>query len=393
MIELPRGPLDEDNVFAGPFPPTEFAVGAIKGLPELVRSHGHPKVLLVTDRGLRDMPVVRELAASLRAAGLATEIFADVHPNPTTDDLEAGARAARKLGAGAAIVSVGGGSALDAAKGIALAATNSLSARELSWSADLAAALPIFAVPTTAGTGAECNDFGVVTDTDSRRKFYVGSPTCLAHGVILDPELTLSLPPGPTAASGVDCLTHSVESYLSLRANPWADRLNLDVVGLVSRNLPRAVADGMDLEARTDLLLAAHTAGQAMSATGLGIVHGIGHPLGGRHDVPHGVALSLVLAECLRFNRTARLARLARLAEPLGIHSTSSSDARNADAAIAAVEQLLVSVSMPSSLRAFSISDSDLPGIVEDALLDPVMANTPRQPTAGDVQRILTSAL
>lgn len=390
----PSGPpLTEARIAIGPFPPTNFAVGAIRGLPDLLRSRGHGKVLVVTDRGLRDAPVLRGVVALLRAAGLPTEVFADVHPNPTTDDLDVGGQAARGLGPDTVVVSVGGGSALDAAKGIALAATNPLSGQDLTWSADLIPALPIVAVPTTSGTGAECNDFGVVTDSATHRKFYVGSPTCLAHGVILDPELTLSLPPGPTAASGVDCLTHAVESYLSVRANPWSDGLNLNVVGLVSRNLRRAMADGSDLDARANLLLAAHTAGQAMNTTGLGIVHGIGHPLGGRHDVPHGVALSLVLAQCLRFNQPVRLVRLANLAEPLGANRLGASDVRNAGAAIAAVEQLLVDLSMPSTLQQFSIADTDLPAIVEDALIDPVMANTPRPPTAADVHGILASAL
>jgi alcohol dehydrogenase class IV/3-hydroxyisobutyrate dehydrogenase-like beta-hydroxyacid dehydrogenase len=385
--------VSDAHVSIGPFPPATFEVGAINGLPALLARCGHERALLVTDRGLRDSAAVRRVVGLLRDAGIPTDVFAEVHPNPTTDDLDAGGSVARNLGPRAVIVALGGGSALDAAKGIALAATNELPARELVWSEHLVRALPIVAVPTTSGTGAECNDFGVVTNRETHRKFYVGSPTCLAKGVILDPELTLSLPPGPTAASGVDCLTHAVESYLSVRANPWADGLDLHVVGLVSRNLRRAVRDGSDLEARSNMLLAAHMAGQAMSTTGLGIVHGLGHPLGGRHDVPHGVALSLVLTECLRFNQPVCLARLAGLAEPLGVGSPVGSDARNAGAVIDAVHQLLVDVSMPSSLNELSITATDLPGIVEDALIDPVMANTPRPPSAADLRGILTSVL
>ncbi|HLI45120.1 MAG TPA: iron-containing alcohol dehydrogenase [Acidimicrobiales bacterium] len=385
--------LTDVRVDLGPFPPAKFAVGAISELPALVRRFGYERVLVVTDTGLRGSRMLQSVTDLLAHAGLATAVFAEVHPNPTTHDLEAGSRMACDLGPDIVLLALGGGSALDAAKGIALAATNRRSGRDLTWSENFVSALPIVAVPTTSGTGAECNDFGVVTDPDTHRKFYVGSPTCLARSVILDPELTLTLPPGPTAASGVDCLTHALESYLSIRANPWADGLDLHVVRLVSRYLRRAVRDGRDLEARSNLLLAAHMAGQAMRTTGLGIIHGIGHPLGGRHDVPHGVALSLVLAECLRFNEPACMGRLAKLAEPLAVHSSSGSVARNAGAAIAAAEQLLNDVSMPSSLQDFSITVEDLPAIAEDALADPVMANTPRPPSAADIQQILSAAL
>lgn len=393
--------ITEQTITIGPFPPTSFAVGAIHGLPAAVlRAAGSPddhsgvRVLLVTDRGLRGAPIIDRVAGLLREAGMTVEVFADVHPNPTTADLEAGGTAGRALGSGAVVVAVGGGSALDAAKGIALSATNTVPGASLSWgAAGLSPALPIVAVPTTSGTGAEVNDFGVVTDIAVHRKFYVGGTSCLASAVILDPQLTLTLPPGPTAASGVDCLTHAVESFTSVRANAWADGLDLQVVRLVQGNLRRAVTDGDDLEARSTMLLAAHLAGQAMSTTGLGIVHGIGHPLGGRHDLPHGNALAVVLGQCLRFNEPVRRDRFARLAEPLGIQSSSASEARNAAAAIAAVDELVHDVKLASRLSDYGISEADLTPIVDDALADPVMANTPRLPEARDVRAILESVL
>ena len=387
--------ITKQTIGIGPFPSATFAVGAVAGLADVVRRTGSERVAIVTDAGLGATPLPAGIAERLAGAGLPAEIFAGVHPNPTTADVDAGAAAVRAVGERAAVVSLGGGSALDAAKAIALAAPNPhRPAAELSWGdAELAAALPIVAVPTTSGTGAECNDFGVVTDTATHRKCYLGGPTCLAHSVILDPELTLTLPPGATAASGIDCLTHAVESFLSKRANAWADGLDLQVVRLVAANLRRAVADGSDLPARSHLLLAAHTAGQAMSTTGLGIVHGVAHPLGGRFDLPHGVALALVLGECLRFNRTVRLERLAGLAEPLGVHAANATDERNADAAIAAIEDLVAAVNLRGALGTWGITEADLPQLAQDTLDDAVMANTPRDADAADVMGILRAAL
>jgi alcohol dehydrogenase class IV len=342
----------------GPFPATTFAVGAIVGLPAAVRAIGVSEVLLVTDRGLANSPLIRHILSLLTEADINVELFAGIHPNPSTDDIDAGGAAARAARA-QLIVSVGGGSALDGAKGIALSATNSVPGTRLSWGMAERPALPVIAIPTTAGTGAECNDFGVVTNSSTHRKFYVGAASCLATSVILDPELTVSLPPGPTAASGMDCLTHAVESFLSIRPNPWADALDLQVIRLVSANLRRAYADGTDLDARSNMLLAAHSASQAMSTTGLGIVHGIGHPLGGRHDIAHGVALSLILGRCLRFSRPVRVERLAQLSEPLGVSISAASLERNADASIDAIETLAHDLNMPVSLASFGVGSDD----------------------------------
>ena len=385
---------DIPTIAIGPFPPATFAVGAIDGLPDAVAATGSHTAVIVTDAGLAGTLLPDRIADQLRAAGLRVAVFAGVHPNPTTDDVDAGGAAVRAHGVGTAVVALGGGSALDAAKGIALTATNDRPAATLTWgAAGLAPALPIVAVPTTSGTGAECNDFGVVTDVATHRKCYLGGPSCLARSVLLDPALTTSLPPGATAASGIDAITHAVESFLSVRANAWADGLDRQVVRLVSANLRRAVADGADLAARTHLLLAAHTAGQAMSTTGLGVVHGVAHPLGGRFDLPHGVALALVLGKCLRFNRSVRIGRLALLAEPLGVADSAGSDDRNADAAIAAIEQLVADVGLRGTLGRHGIGRDDLPDLVTDTLADPVLANTPRRADAADIHAILVAAL
>ena len=238
-------------------------------------------------------------------------------------------------------MAVGGGSPIDAAKGIALAAVNPERGRALDYrSAFAAAALPIVAVPTTAGTGAETNAFGVVTDPQTRRKFYVGHASSLPAAAILDPELTVGLPPSATAATGMDALIHALESYLSRRANPWSDGIALQVIRMIGVNLPRAFADAADREARAQMLLAAHLAGVGMATTGLGICHAIGHSLGGRFGIAHGVALTLVLPQVLRFNLVACEERLADVAFALGAGNTARPTAGNATAAIDAVTGL-----------------------------------------------------
>jgi alcohol dehydrogenase len=377
----------------GTTPIAHFGAGSIAMLPELISAAGGQSVLIVTDAALAGTSVVQATAQRLTAAGLRVSLFSGVHPNPTTSDIAAGAAAAAALvSASPVVVAVGGGSPIDAAKGIALAAVNPRRGRDLDYQSDFGtAALPLVAVPTTAGTGAETNAFGVVTDEDSRRKFYVGHATTMPAAAILDPELTIGLPPGATAATGMDALTHAIESYLSVRANPWSGGIALQVVRIVSEFLPRAYADGHDLEARAQMLLAAHMAGVAMATTGLGACHAIGHALGGRFDVAHGVALSLVLPSVLSFSLPASFSRLAELSFALGAGATAADADRNASAAISAVTSLAQSVGMRHRLADFGIGSDQFDVIVADALDDEVLANAPVRPTAADIASMLAA--
>ena len=405
-----------------PTPRAHFGVGSIGGLPGIVRGTGGGAVVVVTDAALAATPVVASVAGALEAAGVPVTVFGEVHPNPTTGDLAAGAdavagaagatgssRAARVTGlsgaagsagaAGAAgagritLVAVGGGSPIDAAKGIALAAVNPQRGRGLDYRGEFASpALPIVAVPTTAGTGAETNAFGVVTDPQSRRKFYVGHASTLPAAAVLDPGLTVGLPPPATAATGMDALTHALESYLSVRANPWSDGIALQVIRMIAVHLPRAYADGQDLEARAQMLLAAHMAGIGMATTGLGLCHAVGHALGGRFDIAHGVALTMLLPEVLRFNAAVCAERLADVAAALGVADPARSSARNADAAIDAVAGLAGRVGMTQRMAGLGITGAEFGQIAADALDDEVLTNAPRQPNAADIHALLEAA-
>ena len=404
-----RSVLDGTELDLAAWPVAWFGAGVVRRLPEAVAGTGAPLAVVVTDAGLAATGLPDRISGLLSAAGLPATVFDGVHANPTTGDLAAGADAVRAAagleGPGGAepfgpperpvacLVAVGGGSPIDAAKGIAVAAVNPQRGRDLDYRSEFAAApLPIVAVPTTAGTGAETNAFGVVTDTGAARKFYVGSAATRPAVALLDPELTTGLPPRPTAATGLDALTHAVESYLSIRPNPVSDGLALQVAAMVGNYLPRAVADGADREARAQLLLAAHLAGTGMARTGLGLCHAIGHAIGGRFNVPHGEALSLVLPGVLRFNTAVRKDRIADLAFPLGAGRTGRSAAWNAAAAIEAVAALIVTLGLGLLPAGTALTEADFPQLAADALDDEVLANTPRQPAAADITSLLADA-
>ena len=390
-IDIDAG-LAGTSLAISPTPSAHFGVGSVARLGQVLAEAGTSKAVIVTDAGLAATPVIGAVRAAIDEAGIPVAMFTGVHANPTTDDIAAGADAVTSFAgcAPATLVAVGGGSSIDAAKGIALAAVNPQRGRDLDYRRDFAVAgLPLVAIPTTAGTGAETNAFGVVTDPLTHRKFYVGHATTMPAAAILDPKLTVGLPPAATAATGIDALTHAIESYLSIRANPWADGIALQVIKMISGHLASAWTDGTDLEARSQMLLAAHMAGVGMATTGLGLVHAIGHALGGRYDIAHGVTLAMVLPQVLRFSQPVRSARLNAIAIALGAGDASRDNDWNAAAAIDAVTSLRDEVGLAVRPSDFGVAEQDFAAIAAHALDDEVLTNAPRQPTATEIGAIL----
>jgi alcohol dehydrogenase len=389
-------PVASARIVLTPMPPTYFGAGTIDTVAGVVHGTGSNSAVIVTDPGLASTAVVASVADALTAGGIAVTVFSEVHANPTTGDVAAGAAAVAALTADhgrPAVVAVGGGSPIDAAKGIAVAAVNPERGRDLDYRRTFTRpALPLVAVPTTAGTGTETNAFGVITDPEARRKFYVGGATSLPAAAILDPDLTVGLPPAGTAATGMDAMVHALESCMSRRANPWSEGIALQAIRMISTYLPRAFADGTDREARSQMLLASHLAGVAFASTGLGVCHAIGHSLGGRFDIAHGVALTLVLPQVLQFNLVTCEERLAGVAFALGAGDTARTTAGNAGAAIDAITELAGRVGLAGRLPDFGISAADFTQISADALDDEVLVNTPRLPTAADITAILAAA-
>jgi alcohol dehydrogenase len=372
-----------------------FGVGAVERLPEVVASAGGSRVFVVTDPRVRGSGVIDRVLGALATAGLEADVFAGVEPNPGASTVERGATALRAFGLeGTVVVPVGGGSSMDTAKALDLAATNDLPVWDLAYDGrDLAPGRTVIAIPTTAGTGAETNSFAVITDEAAGRKGYVGHPSLLPIATILDPALTVGLPPSATAATGVDAMTHSLESLLSANPNPFAEAMALGVIRTVGTWLRTAVADGADLEARSQMLLASHLAGVAQaSGTGVGLVHALGHSIGSRGKVAHGTALAAVLPEVLRFYLGTRDRELALVGIALGVASAAESEATAAVVAIGAIEKLLRDVGQRRTMRDFGLSDeAAIDQLVTDTLDDAAIRNSPRLPTDAEARSILES--
>jgi alcohol dehydrogenase len=374
-------------------PTAHFGAGAVKKVGELAKAEGAKKALIITDSFIAQSDIRKKIEGSLQAAGLAVEVFDGVTPNPTTACVDAGSDFAAHSDADI-LIAVGGGSSMDTAKGVSLGARNPQRGIGLDYQTEFEKpGLPIIAIPTTAGTGSEVNAFGVITDEATHVRFYVGHSSALAKAAILDPELTLGLPPKATAATGMDAMIHAVESYLSIRNNPYSDGIALQTMELVIKNLPKAFKEPSDLEARSNMLLASHIVGVGFSHTGLGLVHGIGHSLGGHFNVPHGIALCTVLEQVLRFNLSASQARMAKVAGALGVAETGKSDAENAESAIQALVELAREVGLDTKLSDHGITEADLPLLAKTAVEDAVTLNNPIKPTEQDVLGILRSAL
>ncbi|MFD3419685.1 iron-containing alcohol dehydrogenase family protein [Streptomyces decoyicus] len=312
----------------------------------------------------------------------------EVAPNPSTGNVDAGARRARVFGP-AAVVALGGGSVLDAAKGVSLLVGNpdavAADADQLWEAAD---GLPLIAIPTTSGTGAETNGFGVIEATGACLKVYLGHPSVKPRIALLAPELTLGLPAPATAATGIDALVHGIESLASRGANPVSAAYATQAVTMVSGALPMAYRDGSDLDARAALMLGAHLAGQALTLSGLGLVHGIGHALTAPSGTPHGVALAAVLEEAMVFSAPAardayeQAGRAMRLAPP--------ADGDWARATVRAVREISGTLDITRPLRELGADRGMLPAIAAGAVADAVTKNAPLLPSEAEVLEILT---
>jgi alcohol dehydrogenase len=379
-----------------------FGVGTIAALPELAAAAGHgagTHAFIVTDPGVVASGVIDRVRGVLEAAGVRVGVYAEVEPNPGTSSILRGSAALVEYGtAGTVIVPVGGGSSMDSAKAISLHAINGGDVLALGYHRDdLAPGGPLIAVPTTAGTGAETNTYGVITDEAAGRKGYVGHPSLLPAWTILDPALTIGLPAAATAATGVDAMTHSMESLLSRHPNPFAEALALQVIRTVAEWLPRAVADGADLEARSQMLMASHLAGIGQaSGTGVGLVHALGHAIGTRGRLAHGTALAVVLPEVFRFyagEPGLRDRELKLIGVALGAASPTESDATGAVAAVGALHTFLARLGQRRRLRALGFDEAGLDIVAADAIADPAINNAPRLPTFEQARAILGSVL
>jgi alcohol dehydrogenase class IV len=365
-----------------------FGAGRIAELPAACASLGIRRPLLVTDHGLRDLPITQRTVDLLRAAGLGGSIFADVRPNPTAANLAAGL-AAFRAGGHDGVVAFGGGSGIDLGKLVAFMSGQTRSVWDFEdvadwWTrADPAGIAPIVAVPTTAGTGSEVGRAGVLTDPATQTKRVIFHPRMMPGVVICDPALTAGLPPFVTAGTGMDALAHCLEAYCAPGYHPLAEGIAVEGIRLVFGNLRRVMADGNDLEARGHMMSAA-----AMGATafqkGLGAIHALSHPVGALYDTHHGMTNAVFMPYVLAFNRKAIEPAIARLAAWLGIKGSF-------DGFLDAILELRASVGVPDTLTGLGIDDRQFDRIAAMAVVDPTASGNPL-PLTEDAARSLLEA-
>ena len=364
-----------------------FGAGSVAQLPEVVVSLNKKKVFIVTDPGVAAAGVLAKVEAILKSAGVETASYTDIKPNPTTTLIDAAAKEGISFGADC-IVALGGGSSLDSSKGIALVVANpTFSSAKFDYSiTPERPALPIIAIPTTSGTGSETNNWGVIDDPIRQCKFYVGDTSTTPVVAILDPELTIGLPPRPTAGTGIDALTHAIESLTSKGSTPVSAAYAHQAVKLISHALPIAVKDGANVDARGDMLMGAHLAGLALTLSGLGLVHGIAHSVSAHVGAAHGEALATVLPEVMQFNAREVGDIYATVGNDMGVLADS-------DTAIAAVRDLSDSINIRNSLSHYGVKQEMVKDIAQTVLADSVTGNNPIAPNAGEVEAILNSRL
>jgi alcohol dehydrogenase len=372
-----------------------FGVGALATLPELVAAVGASRAFLVTDPGVVRSGVAEQVVAVLERAQITATVFDGVEPNPGTTTVARGSAVLADLGLeGTVVIAVGGGSSMDSAKVIALHAANGGEVLALGYHRDdIAPGPPVIAIPTTAGTGAETNTYGVIIDESAGRKDYIGHPSVLPQWSVLDPALTVGVPSAATAATGVDAMTHSLESLLSRNQNPFAEGIALQVIRTVRQWLPRAVANGADLEARSQLLMASHLAGIGQqSGTGVGLVHALGHAIGTRGRLPHGLALAVIEPEVCAFYAEQpglRDRELHLVGVGLGAASPTEDPATGAVAAIGALRGFLADLGLRPRLSTLGFDDALLDTVAQDAIDDAAINNSPRLPSLPEARAIL----
>lgn len=383
--------LSTSRIDLQPLPRIVFSAGAVAKLAQYVGQAGGKHAVIVTDGGLVKAGLIAPIDKALQEAGIGTSVFDGVAPNPTTDNVLAGAGVARAA-KDAVIVAIGGGSSLDAAKAIGLSAQNPGPIENLQFGKPLdKPSLPLIAVPTTSGTGSENNMFAMITG--GGHKLYVAHPSARPKVAVLDPQLTLGLPKLPTATCGMDVLTHALEALVARMGNPYSDAIALEAIRMVADNLPTAFDDGANIEARSQLLLASNMASIAFGVAGLGICHGCGHPLSARFNLAHGQTLATLLPHVMAFNMDAAQAKYARAAFALGVGDQTKSEADNAATAIDAVVKLRAKVQTDKTLSELGVGEDAIAQLAEDALKDLVTLTNPKKVSAEDAAGLLRAAL
>lgn len=372
-----------------------YGAGCRSVIADEVRKRGFSKALLVTDKDLIRFGVAEKIEEVLRNAGIPYEIFSDLKANPTITNVKNGVAAFKAAGADF-IIALGGGSSIDTAKAVGIIVNNPEFAdvRSLEGTAETKhRAVPTFAIPTTAGTAAEVTINYVITDEEARKKMVCVDPNDIPMCAIIDCELMYSMPKGLTAATGMDALTHAIESYITPGAWTMSDMFEMKAIELIARHLKNAVDNGTDTAAREGMAEAQYIAGMGFSNVGLGIVHSMAHPLGAFYDTPHGVANALLLPYVMEYNaESPARPKYLDIARAMGVDTTGMSVDEGVAAAIGAVRALSLSIGIPQRLHEIGVKREDIPALAVAAFNDVCTGGNPRPTSVEDIAALYETA-
>ena len=362
--------------------------GAIKEITVEAKNRGFKKAFVCSDPDLVKFNVTSKVTDLLKAENMDFEVYSEIQPNPTIENVQGGVAAFKKAGADY-IIAIGGGSSMDTAKAIGIIITNPEfeDVRSLEGlSATKKPCVPIFAVPTTAGTAAEVTINYVITDVEKKRKFVCVDPHDIPVVAFVDPEMMSSMPKGLTASTGMDALTHAIEGYTTLGANTITDMFNLKAIELIAKSLRGAVENTK--EGREGMALGQYLTGMGFSNCGLGIVHSMAHSLGAVYDTPHGVANAILLPTVMEYNAEATGEKLKDVAIAMGVEGVEKmSQEEYRKAAVEAVKQLSKDVGIPADLKAI-VKPEDLDFLTQSAMDDACRPGNPKEPTFEDIKNL-----
>ncbi len=367
--------------------------GAIQSIPAEVKSRKLAKAFVCSDPDLVKFGVTKKVTDVLEAAGLDYELYSNIKPNPTIENVQSGVAAFQAANADY-IIAIGGGSSMDTAKGVGIIIANPEFAdvRSLEGAVDTPnKSIPILAVPTTAGTAAEVTINYVITDVEKNRKMVCVDPHDIPVVAFVDPDMMSSMPKGLTAATGMDALTHAIEGYITAGAWELSDMFHLKAIEIISRSLRGAVENTP--EGREGMALGQYVAGMGFSNVGLGIVHSMAHPLGALYDTPHGVANAIILPTVMEYNAEATGEKYRDIAKAMGVEGTENMSVKEyRKAAVDAVKQLAKDVGIPADLKEI-VKEEDIPFLAQSAYDDACRPGNPKETSVEDLAALYRSLI
>ena len=371
-----------------------FGAGSRAVLADEIKKRGLKKVFVVTDKDLVRFGVVAKVTDMLDMEKIEYNIFSDIKQNPTVVQVKEGVKAFIQSGFDV-IVAIGGGSSIDTAKAIGIIVANPEFSDVVSLEGVANTknkSVPIIALPTTAGTAAEVTINYVITDEENVKKMVCVDPNDIPVLSIVDAELMLSLPPGLTAATGMDALTHAIEGYITKGAWEMSDMFELKAIEMIAKHLPIVVKNPSDVVARDGMAVAQYIAGMGFSNVGLGLVHGMAHPLGAYYDIPHGIANALLLPVVMQYNAESSIDKYVDIARAMGVKVDNLSPQKAAQAAVDAVKSLATRVGIPERLRDLNVKEEDLERLAKSAFEDVCTPGNPREVKLSEISDLYKKA-